>query len=298
VKGEDIMQPRNLMHRIVSCAMAIWFSLCASLCLADTEDLTESLSGSVGAWRCAGAADSLGVFADVDANGTFDTLVVFTTVEGEARADGPSSSFGYGRYLYFFTGDRSHCGGTTGGTGRIGIRFVDMLAPGFNPNDRLTWTYKAVPGVQLVTFSDSCVENGASAPYRQVRAFTQINGGGIVVGTFTAPGPFPPQQTCDFNHAAGIKEIQVRSDFCENSISHLIIRSGSTSVGQDIGLRVHDGSGIIRVAAEPAGTLTSPMRIARNGTIYGIVLTDPGASDASRIRVNTSSGVKAWAKLP
>ena len=65
----------------------------------------------------------------------------------------------------------------------------------------------------------------------------------------------------------------------------------------DIGLRANDGTGIIKIAAEP-GTPTSPVRINKNGTNYGVLLVDPSAANASRIRIQTSAGVKAWEKLP
>jgi hypothetical protein len=65
----------------------------------------------------------------------------------------------------------------------------------------------------------------------------------------------------------------------------------------DIGLRAYDGNAIIKIAAEP-GSPTSPGRITKNGTTYGIVLVDTNAPDASKIRIQTSSGVKAWKKLP
>ncbi len=64
----------------------------------------------------------------------------------------------------------------------------------------------------------------------------------------------------------------------------------------DIGLRVYDGTAIVSIACEPAGTLTSPLRIAKNGVIYGIVLVDPSDQHASRIKVKTGSGVKALRK--
>lgn len=64
----------------------------------------------------------------------------------------------------------------------------------------------------------------------------------------------------------------------------------------DIGLRIFDGREIIRIACEPAGTLTSPLRIAKNGVIYGIVLVDPSDPHASRIKVQTKSGIKALRK--
>jgi len=72
----------------------------------------------------------------------------------------------------------------------------------------------------------------------------------------------------------------------------------------DIGLRGYDeGSGPIAIAAEPLGTLTSPLRIAKDtddDTVpetWGIVLVDPGTSSDSGMRIKTSSGdIKALGK--
>jgi hypothetical protein len=277
----------------------------SAVCYADTPDLTEFLSGVAGQVRCANTGnDSLAVYADVDGNQAFDTLVVFTTLQGEAFAQGPVSSFGYGNYLYFFTGDRTQCAGSSGGLGRIGIRFVDMLAPNFNVNNPATWVYKTVPGVQLVVGSDPTNETGAQNPYRQVRGYTEINQGGSIVGTFTAFlfDASRPVQVCDFVGSQGLKEIQIRSDFAENDIRSLVIHSNSSSGGSDAGLRISDGSvSPIRIACEvpgPAGELNSPLRFFKGNTKYGIILTDIDSPSASRIRIQTSSGTKAWAKLP
>ncbi len=65
---------------------------------------------------------------------------------------------------------------------------------------------------------------------------------------------------------------------------------------QDIGLRVYNGAQIVAIAAEPAGTLTSRLRIAKNGVIYGIVLVDPGDPNDSGLRIQTSSGIKGLRK--
>ena len=65
---------------------------------------------------------------------------------------------------------------------------------------------------------------------------------------------------------------------------------------QDIGLRVYNGTQIVALAAEPAGTLTSSLRIAKDGVIYGIVLVDPGDANDSGLRIQTSSGIKALRK--
>jgi hypothetical protein len=68
--------------------------------------------------------------------------------------------------------------------------------------------------------------------------------------------------------------------------------------GQDIGLRAYDGTAIIRIPVEPAGLLTSPLRIAKNGVTYGIALVDPADPRASKLRVQTKSGTKALARFP
>ncbi|MCM8781914.1 MAG: hypothetical protein NC828_02550 [Candidatus Omnitrophica bacterium] len=64
----------------------------------------------------------------------------------------------------------------------------------------------------------------------------------------------------------------------------------------DIGLRAYDGSNIIKIACEPTGILTSPLRISKNGTIYAVTLVDPQDPRGSRLRIKTSSGIKALRK--
>lgn len=64
----------------------------------------------------------------------------------------------------------------------------------------------------------------------------------------------------------------------------------------DIGLRAYDGSNVIKIACEPPGISTSPLRISKNGTTYAVTLVDPADSRASKIRVKTSSGIKALRK--
>lgn len=69
------------------------------------------------------------------------------------------------------------------------------------------------------------------------------------------------------------------------------------AVGLDIGLRGYEANGIIRIACE-SGSLTSPLRIVKNGTVYGILLVETNAPEASKIQAMTRSGIKAWKKLP
>lgn len=65
----------------------------------------------------------------------------------------------------------------------------------------------------------------------------------------------------------------------------------------DIGLRAYNGGQIVKIACEPIGVLTSPLRIHKNGTTYAIILVDAADARASKIRIRTSSGIKALAKL-
>jgi len=67
---------------------------------------------------------------------------------------------------------------------------------------------------------------------------------------------------------------------------------------QDIGLRVRNGSGVTVSIAAEIGVATSPLRIAKNGTVYGIALVDPGDPNDSGVRIQTAnSGLKALRRL-
>ncbi len=65
----------------------------------------------------------------------------------------------------------------------------------------------------------------------------------------------------------------------------------------DCGYRVFDGTANIAIACEPLGTLTSPLRFSKGSDVYGIVLVDVTDSAASKIRIQTSSGVKSLKKF-
>jgi hypothetical protein len=75
----------------------------------------------------------------------------------------------------------------------------------------------------------------------------------------------------------------------------------SPCAGQDIGLRAYDGTQTIRIECElpnATGQVVSPLRITKNGTTYGITLVPIDSPRASKFRIQTPSGVKAWAKIP
>lgn len=73
---------------------------------------------------------------------------------------------------------------------------------------------------------------------------------------------------------------------------------GLTALAFDCGVRQFDGTGTVSLACEPAGTLTSPLRIHKNGTTYGLALAAPGNNIcASKMKVQTSSGAKQVLKM-
>jgi len=64
----------------------------------------------------------------------------------------------------------------------------------------------------------------------------------------------------------------------------------------DIGLRYYDGTSVKTIACTTDLT-NNPLRIHKNGTTYAIVLVDPTDASASKIRIKTPSGIKAWKEL-
>jgi len=67
----------------------------------------------------------------------------------------------------------------------------------------------------------------------------------------------------------------------------------------DIGLRVRNGSGVTVSIAAEIGVATSPLRIAKDGIVYGIALVNPGDVNDSGVRIQTANdGLKALRRLP
>jgi hypothetical protein len=86
--------------------------------------------------------------------------------------------------------------------------------------------------------------------------------------------------------------------FLTNQSLAVRVYGNSTTATADIGLRAFDGTSTIKVACEPAGTLTSKLRISKSGTTYGILLVNPSDPKASKVHIQTSTGVMALQKLP
>ncbi len=66
---------------------------------------------------------------------------------------------------------------------------------------------------------------------------------------------------------------------------------------EDCGLRIFDGTAIVKAACQPTGSTTSPLRIGKNGVVRGIVLVDIADPKASSVRMKTASGIKVIKKL-
>ena len=61
----------------------------------------------------------------------------------------------------------------------------------------------------------------------------------------------------------------------------------------DIGLRTYNGTSVVKIDAEATSTVTSPLRIAKNGIVYGIKLVEPSDPTASSLKIMTASGIKS-----
>ena len=168
---------------------------------------------------CPGYANA--VWADVDGNGEYDTQVVFETVTG--WGDPMADSYGPGKW-YFFAPQLTTgtCAQPTQDRGRIVIYFVDILAAGFVVDDPGTWTHTSVGGVSITASHDMCVGSGVSweLAYQSVQAYQERFQTGPVSGTETPVGGWTQY---DFEDSAGIMELYVTTDYCENLLDDLFL---------------------------------------------------------------------------
>jgi len=66
-----------------------------------------------------------------------------------------------------------------------------------------------------------------------------------------------------------------------------------TKLEKDPFLRAYDGTDIIWIDTEPEDTVTSPLRVYKDGKTHGVELVNTDDPDATNIRVKTRSGIKA-----
>ena len=204
-------------------------SLCdwgASTAFAQTGDVIDGADSSiVGKAQCAGQAAV--IWTDTNNGGKLDTLVVLTTVAGNGGIVDTQSSQ---RYIYAFS--YVACGKTSNDPsdpGQVVIHFVDALDPGFVWNNAATWKYRAVPSVSVdAEWADGlvCPRKNTSNPYFRVQAYKELQQSGEITGT---QSNVPNNWTrWAFADPAGVKEVYVHTDFCENSMNNLIIGATTT----------------------------------------------------------------------
>jgi hypothetical protein len=168
--------------KLIFISLIFIFFLYQGAAVAATGDVIDNFQFSSTA--CKGYANA--VWADVDGinngetYGNYETMVVFWTITGEAYP--VNESIPPGKW-YFFSPYDTHCGGTEPwDRAKLRIRFVDMLAPGFDQTDPTTWVWKDVKTVSLKTSHDECVATGIPLDdaFMSVQAFSDIEQNGII----------------------------------------------------------------------------------------------------------------------
>ncbi|MCD4704532.1 hypothetical protein K8R66_00465, partial [bacterium] len=71
---------------------------------------------------------------------------------------------------------------------------------------------------------------------------------------------------------------------------------GLAEVDFNCGFYGYDGTSINTFSCESGIDITSSYKISKNGITYGITLTDPDDISASKFRIQTSEGLKSFAK--
>jgi hypothetical protein len=99
--------------------------------------------------------------------------------------------------------------------------------------------------------------------------------------------------------------IETRTSDGNYETGRLWLRTDISFVGPfgaswDIGFRINQGTtqtpDIISVAIEQQGTLSSPLRIAKNNQAYGVILVDEADASASKVKIVLPGGVEKFLK--
>lgn len=120
--------------------------------------------------------------------------------------------------------------------------------------------------------------------------------GNVGIGT-TAPN-YKLEVVGGTTETAGglIIETRASDPTCDVSVAgRMWLRTDISIVLPEIGLRACDGTSVIKIATESPAV--SSLRITRGEIIYGVILVLTSDSNASKIRINTSSGIKALKKF-
>jgi len=182
--------------------------------------------------------------------------------------------------------------------------------PGYPPSGDISGLPPGVviPGLNPPTGTTITCDNGGTY---SIPSYPQWGNagcdGGFAMNCYTSSGQRICQMICTNNYVpctcgdcGGSCYVQGGYYGCSGGGSS---SSGSSSSGgsvvneTDIGLRLYDGIEVISVAVEEAGTLTSPLRINKDDTVYGILLVSIYDVLASNFHIETSSGIMAIKKI-
>lgn len=146
-------------------------------------------------------------------------------------------------------------------------------------------------GVYLLDSSDNIIENST------------ITNNNIGLNLNTGSNNRIFNNNICFNTTTDVQCSSNLQDFTNNSCDNGNVCGGvcipcSVFSFVDIGLRVYSGTEVVAIAAEPLGSLTSPLRIGKFGSIYGVALVDPGDPNDSGVRIQTNLGIKALRRYP
>lgn len=164
-----------------------------------------------------------GVRADLDGDGTYDTMAVFLTITGEGIVQ---ERLPLPAYWYRFSYKKLFgCFGPNADRGRVVIRFVDILAAGYDYNDPTTWVYKSIPAVTLKTNHGESNNGTEPNPRLIVEAYRELNQTDAIPGVhvITFEPPDDVWIRAQFSDTPGIKELYITSDYDENFIDELIL---------------------------------------------------------------------------
>ena len=242
---------KNRTWSLVILYIGILFLLAAPCAFADTGDLTEDIQNDC-MWPSVTCQNyAIGIFADVDnidnggTYGIYDTMLVMININGELYGIGEMPS----NKQFFFTFFEINCGepncsiDNTCDKGRFVMRFVDMTAVGFMPDDALTWTYKTIPSLTFYMSHDACFDFDDPRydlvdPYMQAKAYKVVNNA-IPANLIDVNATQTDVLTYDFTDADdGIAEVYITTDHCENILDDLILRSDATVYNTPVGTNV------------------------------------------------------------
>ena len=191
--------------------------------------------------QCAGTnPDAAFFFTDTDGNGSLETMVLLRVVNGHG---GIANVGGVDKKIYTF--GYAKCGLTATDPantqpGQLSVRFIDATKPGFQATNPATWSYKTVRSVQVDHAYDSgwaCPRPGTSLTpsttppvttqaYAAVYAYRDFNQSGSISAVVSNRNGY--RATHAFDDATGVKELYIRTDFCENELNSLMVRATSS----------------------------------------------------------------------